>query len=240
MVSITVMFTLTSSDIYAELSAREIVIKSDELMDRNYSFALLKMKVYRKNKLQKTYEMALRDGGEETMLIELTAPPRNKGEKTLSVGDNLWIYRPKINKVIRISPRAAFAGSDFSNTDILSVHLDKDYHSELLDIFKHKGKKTYKLELTAKSEEVTYAKIVTWIRAEDFVPLRRDFYTISGYHLKTLIMETKSDVLDGMPDIFVMTSALEKNKKSVMQYVKYRGDQTFPEKIFKQNSLKRK
>ncbi len=152
----------------------------------------------------------------------------------------MWIYRPKINKVIRISGRSSFSGSDFSNTDILSIRLDKDYNAKLLGTEKYKGIAAYKLELLAKSEEVTYAKIIYWVHKKELTPLKRDFYTISGHLLKTLVLERQTNLFDEMPDTFIMTSVLEKNKTSVMKFLKYKGNQNFSAKTFRKSSLKKK
>jgi len=230
---------LLTTPLLAGITGQEILKKSDDLMERSKSYSEVEMKVYRKDKLRKTYRMKMRSSGIDKMLIEFTYPPRNKGEKVLSVDDNIWIYRPKIKKTIRISGRASFSGSDFSNTDILSVRLDKDYQSKLIGEVDLNGQQAYQLELLANSEEVTYAKIICWVRVKDFVPLKRDFYTLSGHKLKTLVLETRSNIFKGLPDTFIMTSVLEKNKKSMMQFTAYKGNQKFSDKIFRKNSLKK-
>ena len=47
--------------------------------------------------------------------------------------------------------------------------MDKDYNAKLLGIEEYKGIKAYKLELLAKSEEVTYARIIYWVDKEKLV-----------------------------------------------------------------------
>ncbi|MBU2512341.1 outer membrane lipoprotein-sorting protein [bacterium] len=236
---LTLILLLSTTLAFAEMSGDEIVREVDDKMDRTGSLSKLEMKVYRNNKLRKTYEMLMKSEGDEKILIDFLYPPRNKGEKYLKVDDSMWIYRPKINKVIRISGRSSFSGSDFSNTDILSVRLDKDYYSKLLGTEQYKEVEAYKLELTARSEEVTYAKIIYWVDKEKLIPLKRDFYTISGHLLKTLVLERQSDLFDEMPDTFIMSSVLEKDKTSVMKFLNYKGNQSFPVETFRQSSLKK-
>jgi outer membrane lipoprotein-sorting protein len=235
-----ILIILFVPSVMAEVKGEDILKKSDDLMERSRSLSVVEMKVYRKNKLRKTYRMKMISAGIDKMLIEFVHPPRNKGEKVLKVDENIWIYRPKINKVIRISGRASFSGSDFSNTDVLSVRLDKDYIPKLIAIEDFEGQESYKLELIAKTEEVTYAKIMCWVRKKDFVPLKRVFYTISGHELKTLLLRTESNVLEGLPDTMVMSNVMEKNKKSIMQFKAYKGQQKFSDKIFRKSSLTRK
>lgn len=234
------LFVFTASTALAGLTGSEIIKRVDDLTDLTRSISKLEMKVYRRNKLRKTYRMTMKNAGVDKVLVEFNYPPRNKGQKYLQVGDNLWIYRPKINKVMRISGKASFSGSDFSNTDVFSVRLDRDYNAKIIGEEGYKGQKAYKLELLAKSEEVTYAKIIYWVRKKDLIPLKRDFYTLSGHLLKTLVMETKTGTMGGLPDHMIMTNVMEKNKKSVMIFKSYRGNQTFPKKIFRKSSLKRR
>lgn len=229
-----------SSTALAEMTATEIVKAVDDKMDRTGGLSRVEMKVFRSNKLVKTYRMDMKSEGDEKILVEFSYPPRNKGEKYLKVDESMWIYRPKINKVIRISGRSSFSGSDFSNTDILSVRLDKDYDSKLLGIEDYNGFPAYKLELTAKSEEVTYAKIIYWVDKNKLIPLKRDFYTISGHLLKTLLLEKKTSLFQQMPDVFIMSSVMEKNKKSVMTFLAYKGNQDFSPRTFRLSSLKKK
>ena len=218
----------------------QILKKSDDKVDVSGFFLKFEMKVYRKNKLRKTYRMILKTRGTEKSLMEFTHPPRNRGQKMLRVKDSIWLYRPKINKIIRVSGRSNAVGSDFSNTDILFVRLDRDYNAKLIDVVDYNGEEAYQLELLAKSEEVTYAKIIYWIRVKDYLPLKRDFYTISGHKLKTLKLEVKSNVFEGNPDSLTMTNVLEKNKKSTLQFKYLKTNKVFPDKIFRKNSLIRK
>jgi outer membrane lipoprotein-sorting protein len=228
---------LISQLTFAEMSGTEIVKLVDDKMDRTGSLSTLEMKVYRSDELVKNYRMEMQSEGDEKILIDFIYPPRNKGEKYLKVDESMWIYRPSINKVIRISGRSSFSGSDFSNTDILSVRLDKDYNSTLLGVEEYKGIKAYKLELMAKSEAVTYARIIYWVDKAKLIPLKRDFYTLSGHLLKTLELEHQSKLFDEMPDTFIMSSVLEKDKKSIMKFVDYKGNRRFPASTFHISTL---
>ncbi len=227
----------------AEMMRRDgnkILKESDDKVDVSGVLLKFEMKVFRKNKLRKTYKMTLKTRGTEKSLLEFTHPPRNRGQKMLRVKDSIWLYRPKINKIIRVSGKSNAVGSDFSNTDILFVRLDRDYNAKLVDVVTYDASEAYKLELLAKSEEVTYAKIHYWIREKDYLPLKRDFFTISGHRLKTLKLEVKSNVFEGNPDTLTMTNVMEKNKSSVIHFTYLKTGKVFPDKIFRKNSLIKK
>ncbi|MBT7087556.1 outer membrane lipoprotein-sorting protein, partial [bacterium] len=60
--------------------------------------------------------------GREKSFAEFVYPVRDKGVKYLFVGDNLWMYLPSVEKVIKIAGhmlRQSMAGSDMSYEDAL-------------------------------------------------------------------------------------------------------------------------
>lgn len=224
----------------AELTALQILDRADDHWDLNLKNTLVELEllVYRENELRTTYKMNLKYQDNYHVLAETTYPPRNEGEKMLQAGrKNYWIFLPNINKAVKISESNSLSNSDFSNTDLLSPRLSAEYTSSLLGMEKLNDVDTYKLELLAKSEDTPYAKIIYWIRKSDFTPIRRDYYTFSQQLLKRLDMKSSSKIVTGMPDIFVMSSVLEKNKKTVIRYLKYTPKVAYPDGTFSPDAL---
>jgi outer membrane lipoprotein-sorting protein len=220
-----------------EMSADDILKKVDELLDIRNSEQEIEMQVYRDQELRTTYRMSLQYQDSDYLLTETLYPPRNKGEKSLHTKDNMWLYLPKINKVMRVSESNSFSNSDFSNMDIMKSELGKDYTPTLIGIETYNNEEAYKLELTAKTEDVPYAKIHYWIRKKDLYPLQREYYTFSGNLLKRMVMQTKTDIRKGLPDEFIMTSVLEKDKYTILRYLKIETGKTFPPETFNKDSL---
>ncbi len=224
----------------AEPSALQILDRADDHWDLSLKNTLvaLELLVYRENELRTTYKMNLKYQDNYHVLAETTYPPRNEGEKMLQAGrKNYWIFLPNINRTVKISESNSLSNSDFSNTDLLSPRLSAEYTPRLLGTEKLNDVDAYKLELLAKSEDTAYAKIIYWIQKSDFTPIRRDYYTFSQQLLKRLDMKSTSTMVAGMPDIFVMSSVLEKNKKTVIRYIKYRPNVEYPEGTFSPNAL---
>lgn len=226
----------------AELSASEILNRADDRIDIKQSQVELEMLVYRENELRKTYRMLLKYEDADHTLAETTFPPRNQGEKMLQAGRrNFWLFLPNVNKAVRISESNSFSNGDFSNADILSPRLSTEYTAKLLGTEQLNNEDAYKLELTAKDEETAYAKIYYWIRKSDFFPLRRDYYTFSQQLLKRLdLRQTASVMPKGMPDALMMTSVLERDKKTVIRYLKYTPNSSFSGGTFDENTLMRR
>lgn len=226
----------------AELSATDILNRADDKVDIKRSEVELDMLVYRNDELRKTYRMVLKYQDADHTLAETTFPPRNQGEKMLQAGRrNYWLFLPNINKSVRISESNSFSNGDFSNTDVLSPRLSAEYEPRLVGVEGINNEDAYKLELTAKDDGLAYAKIHYWIRKSDFFPLRRDYYTVSQQLLKRLDMRQTSAVMPkGMPDALMMTSVLERDKKTVIRYLKYSPNSTFPPGTFDENTLMRR
>ena len=186
--------------------------------------------------------MLLKYQDTDHVLAETLSPPRNEGEKMLQAGRrNFWLFLPNINRSMRISESNSLSNSDFSNTDLLSPRLSNEYVPQLLGTEKLRDDEAYKLELIAKDESTPYAKIIYWVRKADYFPLRRDYYTFSQQLLKRLDMKESSSPVIGMPkgspDTFVMSSVLERDKKTVIRYLKYTPGLAFPAETFSESAL---
>lgn len=231
------LLSLVTSISAQDMGADEILKQVETMLTLNNSAIEFEMQVYRSNELRNTYRINLKFRDWDCLLAETLYPPRNKGEKSLHVDGDMWLYLPKVNKVMRVSESNSFSNSDFSNMDVLDPRLSKDYTPVLVGVEPSEGGDAYKLELTAQTEDVPYAKILYWIRKSDLYPLRQEFYTFSGNLLKQLVYQTKANVRNGLPDTFIMTTVLEKDKYSVMRYLSVTTGQTFPPEIFRKDTL---
>lgn len=224
----------------AEPAALQILDRADDHWDLNLrnSRVEFELQVYRGSELRSSYTMNLKYQDNYHVLVETTHPPRNQGEKMLQSGrKNYWLFLPNINKAVKIAESNSLSNSDFSNTDILSPRLSAEYTASIAGSEKLNGVDTWKLELVANSEDTAYAKIVYWVRKGDFAPLRRDYYTFSQQLLKRLDMRSTGKLVEGMPDTFVMSSVLEKDKKTVIRFLKYTPNVAHPEETFTPGAL---
>ena len=242
--SVVLIACFMSNSFAQEPSALQILEQADDKWDLNLrnTQVELELLVYRENELRKTYRMMLKYQDTDHVMAETIFPPRNDGEKMLQAGRrNFWIFLPNINRAMRISESNSLSNSDFSNTDLLSPRLSKEYTPRILGTEKLGDIESYKLELLAKDESTPYAKIIYWIRKTDNFPLRRDYYTISQQLLKRLDMKASSPRMNGvpadMPDTFVMSSVLERDKKTVLRYLKHTAVPGFSAETFLPSAL---
>lgn len=114
---------------------------------------------------------------------------RDKGTKYLKLGDELWMFFPDAEDVVKISGhllRQGMMGSDFSYEDALeSRKLTTLYGVKLVGEEKLGGRDCYVLDLTARpGVEVTYARRKQWITKAEFVPIKEELYAKSGKLMK--------------------------------------------------------
>lgn len=128
--------------------------------------------------------------GEEQSLVRVIAPPKDEGNATLLVGDEMWTFNPKINRVIKIPSsmmQQSWMGSDFSNNDLAKADdLVDQYTHALLRTERRDGHEAYVIEATPKpAAPVVWGREVVTIR-DDWILLEHRFYDQAGELVKWL------------------------------------------------------
>jgi len=120
---------------------------------------------------------------------------RDKGES------EQHIYLPGLKRTRRIVGRereGSFMGSDFSYADFERRDTRESTHKRLPDE-DLSGVKTYVIESTPTADS-TYGKIETWVRQDNYLPLRIRFYDKSGKLFKTFYTK-RIKQMEGRPVI---------------------------------------
>ncbi len=156
--------------------------------------------------------------------IELLAPARSRGLRFLQKEDALWLFNPQAgtSQAIRLSPKAAFQGSVFSNRDIGDPQYSTEYvtrlaGTETIDHPDLGSVPTIVLEGTARNESVAYSKIKLWVRSSDDMLLKGEYYAKSGLLFKRALF-TGIRELAGRerPTVIRMISLDQPDRESVM------------------------
>jgi negative regulator of sigma E activity len=117
--------------------------------------------------------------------------------------------------------------------------LTEIYRAELVGNDEMDGRKVWILELTAKVEDVTYAKRKIWIDKERYVPLKEELYAKSGQLLKRSTMKDVIKV-DGrwFPTIVLYKDMLKQSDGTEFKITSIKFNQEIPEYIFTKAALK--
>ncbi|MGE5553335.1 MAG: outer membrane lipoprotein-sorting protein [Betaproteobacteria bacterium] len=170
---------------------------------------------------------------------------RDKGTKYLKLGDELWMFFPDAEDVVKISGhllRQGMMGSDFSYEDALeSRKLTALYDAKLLGEEQLDGRATYVLELTVKpGREASYARRKQWITKAEFVPIKEELYAQSGKLLKVATASNLKQV-DGRWFAFAgtMQNMLKKGSKTLLTIEELELGVTIPPQTFSREALRR-
>lgn len=182
------------------------------------------------------YEVLIKDWNRS--LTKSLAPAREKGRILLMIGDDLWLFMPKIDQPVRISMQQRLMG-EVSNGDIVRTDFSGDYAPAVLKTESVDEREAWVLELKAKRPSVTYHRIVYWVQKKTYHPLKAEFYSISGTLLKTAVYEDYRQAAGRLrPMRLVLSDPLVRGQRSVMQYENMKV-RNLPDKYFTKDYLKK-
>ncbi len=181
----------------------------------------------------------------ENSLMRYLEPSRVKGNAMLMTGfsDNIWMYNRRTNRVRKLASSAKnqkFEGSDFTYEDMGSGDSWKDDFTPVLQgIKKIDGTKCYELELQAKTDDLSYSKLVCLVRVSDFFPIQIDYYDKTNVFIKSLYLKD-IQTIEGIltPMNVVMHNHLD-NTETVMKYLSITYNVEFDKNFFTERNLKK-
>jgi len=122
------------------------------------------------------YVLEIWTDGEDRALVQVKAPARDAGQAFLRVGDNLWIYTPRLKRTLRLPPSGrseSFLGSDISYSDLAGRDAEQDYTPRVVG----EDEAAVVLELLPKPGAPTpYGKLVVKAASRTYAPLEWTFY----------------------------------------------------------------
>ena len=218
-----VMSVLFSSLIIApaaDLTAEEII----NMRDDNEYFDTAQMEaemiiVSGSRKITKTM-VALTD--KKNSLAEFTNS-QDRGTKFLKRENDLWMFFPDAEEIIKISGHMlnqGMMGSDFSYQDVMeSDKLTDLYDFEIIKEEELDGRPCYVLEgIAREGVKVSYYRRVSWIEKERFIGLKEELYAKSGRLLK----ETKVNKIEEIEGRWISTDSVMEDKLKKDTYTEFK------------------
>jgi len=165
-------------------TATEIIERAEDLLKGETSQGIFKMTIVTPN-YTRVMEMETYWKGNEKALIHIKSPRREAGNKTLKVGNEMWMYLRNTETTIKIPPSMmlqSWNGSDFTNDDIVrESNLIEDYKIEIIGEEEVDGVLCWMIELIpGEDTPVVWGKLHYWVRQEDYIPARIDYYDEHG------------------------------------------------------------
>lgn len=191
----------SGAPVAAELSAREIMEKNFFVskvssLQMESTMVLTNDRGQQRERRNTTTIKLQPNGVDSKFLVRFSTPADIKGTGFLQVehnegDDDLWIYLPALKKSRRLvanNKKDSFVGSDFSYGDISLPKVDLYQHKllrvEKVDAFDCHVIESVPINDTVKSNS-GYSKKITWVRTDNFVETKVEYYDLAGRLLKT-------------------------------------------------------
>lgn len=236
--------TYTLCSMLFALSGEEIIEKVDEnTVVGSISYSAKMVISYGGKIREKAFKGYVQ--GEERAYMEFTSPARDKNTRFLKIDDEMWLYIPSVEKATKIAGhmlRQSLMGSDFSYDDLVeNEELLEKYEVELIGSDSVNNRETYKLELTAKIDEVNYFYRTVWVDKETYIPVKTELYAKSGKLMKeVMVIDFKK--IDGYnyPTRIIMVNKLRKDTYTELSLEKIQLDAAVSKNVFTKAYLERK
>ena len=230
---------LRAQDQSAEATA--IVKKIDELYRSETSEAEMEMEIVTPH-WQRTLRMKVWTQGMDRTFIRILAPAKEKGVATLRLGAEMWNYLPNTNKVIKIPPSmmmSSWMGSDFTNDDLVSEFtLLEDFRYRLITPEDAVAGLLYIEAVPREDLPIVWGKIVTAVRAEDYLPVWDKYYDEKDKLMR--VIHFKDVKFFDQRKIPVTMELIPQNKeghKTVIRYLAISFDKKLDESTFSLRNL---
>ncbi len=223
--------------------AQSLIEESFDYMRGKSSVATVIMTIHRPRwERQMTIKAWTR--GQKDSLFFIDAPPKDHGNGTLKKGREMWIYNPKVNRVIKVPPSMmsqSWMGSDFSNNDLAkSDSLLTDYTHSIIGTETHEGQKVFLIKSVPKPDApVIWGMQRLKIRA-DLIWLSEEFFDEDLQPVKAMIT-LEIQLLGGKmyPKIWRMRKVDEENQYTELTYTNLEFKADLPDSLFTLTSLRK-
>ncbi len=190
-----------------------------------------------------TYKTHTANQGEK-VLMRYLAPARVRGNALLMTdhSNNIWMYNRRTRRVRKLATHAkrqSFEGSDFTYEDLGSGDVwEKDYQPETDGIAAKRGQKCIKLVLKAKTEKVTYPKLICWLRNSDHFPIQIDYYNADEELLKSLSLKEIKEIEGVLTPMKMVMYNHQDNSQTSMAYENITYNVHFKANFFSERNLR--
>lgn len=227
----------------AGLTGDEILKKVDGILEAESTIMEATMTTVDAKGVSKSSQMIIyvkkgADGKNRT-LIHYLSPAVDKGTKFLSLGNvnQMWMYLPKVEKTIRIAGsmvKQSMMNSDFSYEDLMDrSNFSEFYTAQVLGNEAIDGENCYVLELKAKKGSANYRRLKLWVRQDNFIPAKEEFYSGSGKLIK-VSTQTGITTMDGrlVPTRITFKDLDQKGHQTILIIENFRFKADIPERYF--------
>jgi outer membrane lipoprotein-sorting protein len=217
---ISILFSSLMVITAAEMTAEEIINKRDN--NEYFDSVRLEAEMIIVNGSRKITKTMIALSDKKNSLVEFTNS-QDRGTKFLKREDDLWMFFPDAEDIVKISGHMlnqGMMGSDFSYQDIMESNKLTDlYDFKILKEEELNGRQCYVLEGIAKEGvKVSYYRRVSWVDKERFIGLKEELYAQSGRLLK----ETKINEINEIEERWIPIDSVMEDKLRKNTYTEFK------------------
>ena len=201
--------------------------------------ATLEMTVERDDDVR-SYVLEIVSDGAERSLTRVVEPPRDAGQAFLVDGSELFVYSPRLGRVLRLPPSGrsdGFLGSDLSYDDLAGDEVRDDYTAEVLE----RDEAQVVLSLVPQPRAPTpYGELRFTATLPDLAPRELVYFDQRGTAVKRLTLSDFREV-DGrvVPTRFEVVDLTEGGGRTVATWTDVEFGVEPPDACFTQQALER-
>ena len=223
--------------------ASALVENSFKYMRGNASIATVIMTIHRPD-WEREMTIKAWTRGKKYSLFYIQSPPKDHGNGTLKKSREMWMYNPKVNRVIKVPPSMmsqSWMGSDFSNNDLAkSDSFVNDYIHSIVGTETHDGQKVYVIKSMPKPDApVIWGMQMLKIR-EDHIWLSQEFFDEDFKSVKrmtTLEIQMMGGKL--YPKVWRMRETDKEDRYTQLTYSSLTFKSDLPDSLFTLTSLRK-
>ncbi len=182
---------------------KQVTSHLDDLYRSKSSHGQMSMKVKTRH-FARTLRIESWSKGEDHALMVIRSPAREAGTATLRTTKGLWNYAPRADRLMRIPSgllSESWMGSHFSNDDLMRESSYDDDYDTVLSRHQEGGTALLRMEMTPKKDAaVVYTKIVFYLLAEGWLPVRAEYYDDAEVVRTTFFRDVKAFGVRRSPD----------------------------------------
>ena len=221
-----------------------VITQIDQLYRSESSHADMEMHIVTPH-WERTLAMTIWSKGMDKTFIRITAPKKENGVATLRIGNEMWNYLPKTNKVMKIPPSmmmGSWMGSDFTNDDLVrESSMLNDYTYQFVTPEDASPDHLYVQLIPKEDSPIVWGKIVAAVQSNDYLPVWQHFYDEKGNLMRVMNFKEIKTFGDKIaPSVIEMIPQNKDGHKTVVRWLNATFDSDLDDKIFTRRNLQKR
>jgi outer membrane lipoprotein-sorting protein len=175
--------------------------------------------------------------------LEMDSWSRGEGTATLRTDEGLWNYAPRADRLMRIPSGLlsdSWMGSHFTNDDLMRESSYDDDYDTTLSWAEEGGTRYLQMRLVPKpSAAVVYTRIVFILTADEWLPVRADYYDDDAKVRVTHFRDVRDFGGRRVPAVMDVRPTDKPKERTVVTYLDLKFDMDVPKRVFTPRGLRK-